>query len=424
MSSISGNRVSASLDTENHRIIVTPLKPGARMDVPTVLRAMKYKLKFTNKEIAEFSGLSSTHKVFRISFTNHISSVIDEVKKLSEYLVIDVNKDCAYFYDSKHKPEDATAPHVGPVIINGEPKNMPVTERIPVAITTRVTIKDDLNRQLTMKMIPANGYLLGVNDASLAIPNETYVVSGSRSSLNALLRKMHFVPVKAGTGQITISVTDNEGFDNSTASTTVTVVIAAAAAVSVPTLTLPKPAAMTVGKDTALGAITTADKDGKLLSLRVATFNCEVYGFKSFIGVLEAGKYRVTTGRPEVINEEVKNLVVRPLKTNAVVGVELLCGKSVIREYIRLEVSEEGSQETDDDKSGTTSNTSVQTPTLNTVAPKTAAAPKTTTTSTTKTEEVVEEPKTETTTKEETPVEETPKTTTTTTSTKKKATSK
>lgn len=357
---ISGNRVSATYDTEHFRIVVSPLKTGNRMDVPTVLRAMKYKLKFTNREIADFAGLSSTHKVFRLSFTNHYSSMLDEIKTLSAFLVIDATNNCAYFYDKDHKPESVTVPHVGPTIVNGEASNTTVTERIPVAITTRVSIKDDLNRQLTLKLVPSNGYLLGVNDVSLASPNMTYQVTSSRATLNALLRKIHYVPVATGKGSLTISVNDNENEANSVASTTVNVTIKAGETVSVPTLSLPKPPAMALNTDTALGKITVADEDGKVLAVRIAPFGCEVFGWASYLGVISQGKFRVSSGRPEVINADIAGLTIRPLTTNAYLGVELIYDKNVVdRQYLRFTAAED----TEEDEGNTSTQTPTETPT-------------------------------------------------------------
>lgn len=329
--------VIEALDTANR------IRHILDLNVPKVLRLMMKKMNMNYRQVAEFCNLDRSNKVFRLAYTTHLGNhQLDDMTRLNQYLTIDTDSGTAKFFHHDHKPDAVPDTHIGPVIRCTEESNLPVTERVPIKVTTRVVIEDPLERILTMSLTPTNGYLLGVNDLNLCSPNTAYVISGAAPALNDLLRRIHFVGVAAGSGKIEIKVNDNEAKENSEAVANVTLNIAAGVKVSIPTLTVPEEAIVAPLKvDTKITpAITVADDDNKLLSLRIYPYNCEVYGWKSYGGYISYGQNRVTIGRPEVINNDIANLFVRTQATNAQLGLELVCGKTMIRDYVIFDVSE------------------------------------------------------------------------------------
>lgn len=315
------------------------------LTVPKVIRLLlQHKhLQVSYRDIATFCNLKRSNQVFRLAYTNHLNKTQDSTfEYLNQYLVIDIEGQTAKFYDYEHKPDASEIPHVPVVITNTEDSELKATEHVPVLITTRITINDPLNRQLTMKLTPTNGYLLGINDNNIANPDTPYYVYGKATGLNTTLRQLHFVGTTSGSGSVEIEVDDGEGQEDSTPSTTININIEAGVTVSVPELNVPDSVSVPLHKDTLITpAITVSDADDKLLSLRIYPYQCEVYGWKSFGGYIGYGQSRVSNGRPEIINADIEKLYVRALKNNAQLGLELICGRTVIRDYLVFTVTDE-----------------------------------------------------------------------------------
>ena len=301
MSTVAPRKYTVTLDDTNHCYVIKPLKINNTMDVATFFRVIKAKTKISWKDLAAFSGLSSASRAFRVAY---LTKLREDMTALNEYLVVDATSQTAYFYDKNHKPEGTIAVHVGPTLVNNEPTSQTVTTNIPVRVGSRVNIGDTLNRNLTMTITPTNGYILGVNDVNLCSPNIPYVVSGSKNSLNRILKNMNFVAVAAGSASIVIAVTDRSTALNGTVSTTINMTAVAGTVVSIPTITLPENPVAVLNTDCDVGTITVADDDGKLMEVTVQPFGCEVFGFKSFLGVLVPGTAHSVYGRPETLNEE------------------------------------------------------------------------------------------------------------------------
>lgn len=337
MSTVAPRKYTVTLDDTNHCYVIKPLKINNTMDVATFFRVIKAKTKISWKDLAAFSGLSSASRAFRVAY---LTKLREDMTALNEYLVVDATSQTAYFYDKNHKPEGTIAVHVGPTLVNNEPTSQTVTTNIPVRVGSRVNIGDTLNRNLTMTITPTNGYILGVNDVNLCSPNIPYVVSGSKNSLNRILKNMNFVAVAAGSASIVIAVTDHSTALNGTVSTTINMTAVAGTVVSIPTITLPENPVAVLNTDCDVGTITVADDDGKLMEVTVQPFGCEVFGFKSFLGVLVPGTAHSVYGRPETLNEELANLKIRATQTNAQIGVQLVCGKTIIRKYVAFSVAD------------------------------------------------------------------------------------
>ncbi len=343
MNTISGKYTIEYAEAE-HCYVVRSLDKNdvaaiATITVPKIVRLLKLKLKLNYRDIAEFCNITS-NKVFRLAFTSHMGKHLSEYESLNECLVIDPEKGTAKFFHHDHKPASAERPHIPVTIEDTTGEVGTVTVRIPTKLTTRVRINDPLSRTLSMSIAPTGGYVLGVKDNTLCEPDATFYVAGEASSLNDLLRRIHFVGVKPGeAGKLVITVNDNEGKSNSTATTTLNFQQKEGVVTSIPTITIPPKIKAKIGADTKITTpITVADADGKLVALNIYPYNCEVYGWKSRVDYIGFGEMHTSTGRPELVNDDIADLHVRALKENAQLGLELLCGKTVIRDYLVFEV--------------------------------------------------------------------------------------
>lgn len=352
---VTGKRLQALLDEDNHRFIIFPLLPGNKMDVPSIFRAIKDTTNTTWRAMADFSGLRNQSKAFRVAYVGNSK---DLVKILSDYMVIDVDKNQAYFYHHEYKPAGVLPPHVGPAIKNAEAAKQTVTEKIPTKVTSRVTISDPLDRILTMSLTPNNGYLLGVRDVNLSNPGMEYVVTGAKKTLNRLLKSIHFVGVGVGQGNIIIKVDDNQGDVSSVSSTTISLQIEEGVKISVPKIVLPENPTAVLNKKSSFDPITVEDEDGKLMELRITPFGCHIVDFKNYLFALKPGEVRNIYGRPETINEDIEGLSIIPFQENAQIGIELICGNTKLREYLAFEVETgidpEEPDHTDEPETGTT----------------------------------------------------------------------
>lgn len=340
-------KYTVTLDTDNYRYIIKPLRNDNTLSIANALYAIKLSTHCSYKAIADFLGLKNANQVFKIIY---VKSKRDIYVEASKFLAIDVDNECAYLYDKNHQPAIVVPPHIGPTLINNEAALQTVTELVPASVTSRVQIKDVYDRQLVLTVKPTGGYILGIGDVNLCSPNATYQATGNKTALNKLLKQIHFVSTDAKSGKIEITVDDKAGKVNSVSKTEVKLSITAAAKVSIPEVTVPETLAAKLNEYAKVDpAISVKDADGKIMELRIAPFGCEIAGFKSFLFPIKEGQTRSSGGVPENINAEIAKLEVRPVKANAFIGVELIYNnnKTKIRKNIALDVTipEEGDTE-------------------------------------------------------------------------------
>lgn len=409
MKRINSGKFRVVFDEEHYRVSISPLMEGNSMPVDVFLSQIRANLGWTWRATADFFGLASQNRVFRAAYRSNKK----DISLIAPYEVIDVSNNVAYFYDKDHLPQQIEVPHVGPSISNEEPATQKIKERIPAKIAGRITVLDTLNRQLTMRLKPTGGYLLGVSAANLANPNQTYQVSGSKSGLNNILRKLYFVAISAGKAKLSIIVDDGAGKTNSAVSTEVNLTVEATPSVSIPVIKAPESVDAIIDDITPIKGITITDADKKLLSMSVTPFNCEVFGFKGNISIFKQGEVRYLSGLPEDLTADLANLKVRALGEAAQIGIGIVVNNTKVRQWIRINGITVEEDEENPSLLGSTSNPSVQTQsvspknassTTNTTATTstTSTSPKsgkgittTTTTSSTKPAETTTEPKAE-----------------------------
>ena len=334
----SHGKYTVCLDADNFRYIIKPLRNDNTLSIANALYAIKSSTHCSYRAIADFLGIKNANQIFKIIY---VKSKRDIYVEASKFLAIDVDSECAYLYDKNHQPAIVVPPHIGPTLVNNEDALQTVTELIPATVTSRVQIKDVYDRQLVLTVKPTGGYILGIGDVNLCSPNATYQATGNKTALNKLLKQIHFVSTDAKSGKIEISIDDKAGKVNSVSKTEVNLSITAAAKVSVPEVSVPATLAATLEQYTKVDpAISVSDTDGKIMELRIAPFGCEIAGFKSFLFPIKEGQTRSSGGVPENINAEIAKLEVRPLKTNAFIGVELIYNnnRTKIRKNIALDV--------------------------------------------------------------------------------------
>lgn len=332
---VAGIKPKARLDEENHRYIIEPLEANGGMRVGTALQAIK-ETKVTWRQIADFFGLSDSSEAFRLAV---VQKPLDQRRKvIKEYLTIE--NGTAYFYDKDHKPANASEPHI-PVTVVNKSVALTVNTNKPTKVTTRITLKDPVSRTLTMSIIPTNGYILGLGDLNICNPGATYVTKGNAKTLNNVLRTIYFVGCNYGDANVRIVINDGGGKANSITSAEVDLTVVASPEPSIPTLELPESVNIVLGADSAISGVEVADEDNKLLELRVSPFGCEVFGFKSLLGTISQGEVRSVVGRAATINSEIAGLTVRTDREDAQVGFELICGKFIVRKYLKFSVGGE-----------------------------------------------------------------------------------
>lgn len=334
------NKLNCFLDKENH-CFVLELPDSGNLTIGQVFRSLNMRGGISWRQLADFVGVKRSSLIWQMAYKNRPS---DTIEMLKQYLVIDEGKRVARFYDISHKPEGVAFPHVGPTIANGEPSGTTIYTKVPAKVTARMRITDPLQRMLTMVLKPTGGYLLGVHDNNLARPNTIYQVSGTAQTLNQILKTMHFVALEAGDGSIVVSVDDCQGDVASINSTTVSFTIVQSKEVSIPELNVPGDQSGTIGEDTLIDPITVSDEDNKLIELHVTPFGCYIHGFKNDPFVVgapypESKKMEVIYGRPEIINDFISKLYVRPTQEISYLGVELFCDRTRITKYIKIDAT-------------------------------------------------------------------------------------
>ena len=329
------SRQQVTLDGDNHRFVLTPLKEDGDT-VPSCFRAIHKTNNVSLRELAQFAGLENQSQAFKVAYSSgYCARTFPDLKN---FLVIDKNGNCAYLYDKDHRPASGVLAHVGPVIINKESALQPVVAKIPTKVTSRITINDPIRRQLQMAILAEGGYILGINDVNLTRPGMTYETSGTAEALNQLLRQIHFVGTINGESSLTITVDDNANEVSSVVSATVKVSVSEAVAVSVPDIILPADPTVKLEMLSAFEPVTVEDTDGKLMEFRVTPFGCTVVGFTNYLQPMGYGEVRKIYGRPETINAEIANLKVIAHQTNAQLGIELVCGSTLVRKYLEFAV--------------------------------------------------------------------------------------
>lgn len=333
------------------RFCISPVNP-VTFGIGNALRAVKT-THISWREIAKFCGLADQTVAFRVAY---ISKTFEVKRALSEYLTIE--GDTAYLYHHDHKPASATKVHVPVTVANQTPRSYEITERVPVKLAGRVILTDPLDRQLTMRVTPLNGYVLGTSDINLCNPNQSVTINGTAKVLNQKLHGMYFVGWQPGDARLEIIIDDNSGKSNSVTTVTIEAEVTHGERVSIPEINMPESINGEAGKEVKLPAIKITDEDGKLLELHVTPFGCEVFGFKNYLHVIPSGEVRLVTGRPDVISADVANLTVRIPEDakRAAIGVQLICKKTVISKYlvINLNGSEEPEAKADEAKADET----------------------------------------------------------------------
>ena len=332
------SKQTAILDAKQFRYVISPLRPGNVCTVQHALKAIKDSTSLSWKEIADYFGLKNANRAFRVAYLN--KKITEDMLYLKQYLVIDASQNCAYIYDKDHKPAQVETPHAGPTVVA---QDVPVTviEGIPTLFATRVVIADELNRNLMMTCTPTGGYITFGSDTLIYEVGTPCVVTGSVKSLNKYLSTAKFIGKGNGSAGVTIKVDDLEQQTNSVASTMVKISVAAAEKPSIPVITAPETLAAKIDEFVPLD-VSVVDDDDKVLAVRITTFNCELSGFKNFLGVLEAGKFRITTGQPEFINADLEHLQVRLLNhETASIGIELRSKQHYELKYIIFTTEED-----------------------------------------------------------------------------------
>lgn len=324
-------------DDEHFRYIIKPLRKDGTLSLANALFAIKKSTKVSYKTIAEYIGLTRANAVFKLIYGKaKRESYVDA----SKFLVVDTQNWCAYLYDKDHEPEQVVPAHIGPTLVNNEVDTIVCVERVPVIAISRVQIKDPYDRQLTMTLTPAGGYLLGIADVTLCTPNVPYVVTGNASALNKLLKTVQFVAIESGKATVDIVVDDGAGKVNSRSAAQVKLNVTAADNPSEPVLTTPESVTANTETYVDVSGIKVTDEDGKIIEIKIAPFGCQLVGFKSYLFPISEGETRAIAGTPETINNEVAKLQVKLVEDNAFIGVSLISGTNVTTQYIRLSTGE------------------------------------------------------------------------------------
>ena len=335
MFNIFGIKPKAREDFDNHRYIIEPLEFNGSMRIGTALKAIK-ETHTTWRDIADYFGLADQSEAFKLTYCNKPKDPRREM--LKQFLVIEDG--VAYMYDKDHKPENVTVPYT-PVVIDNKSIHLTTYTNVPTKVTARITLKDPLARKLTMSITPTNGYIVGVTDLGMCSPGATYVVKGTAKSLNNLLRSIYFVGCELGDAKVLVKVDDGNGKVVSIRTAEVNLTVAANEKPSIPELTVPENVNIVLGADSPITGVSVDDKDNKIMELRVSPFGCEVFGFAGLLGTIKQGDIRTVYGKSVTINKDVANLIVRTDRADAQIGFELVCGKTIIRKYIKFSVGGE-----------------------------------------------------------------------------------
>lgn len=345
-------RPKAYYDPEQFRFVITPLFPRGVMPLHKAFVAIKNSKDdmghhITWKDLAAFCGITQS-EAFKVAYCSPSNNCAAR-KHLQPYLVIDVDRNVAYFYRRDKMPEGIKPIHIGPKLINTEGEQT-IVEKIPTKVISRVKVVYPYTDSLIMTLQPDNGYLLGVKDITLAQPNHTYVVAGSARTLTDMLTRIHFVATQAGDASVLITINDGSNQPGGIVSTTVRVKVAEGVSISVPELIVPENQKAILLEESSFDSIQVKDEDQKFMQLRITPFGCKIINFANNIHPLLPGNVRNVYGRPDTINEDIAHLAIVPSQENAQIGLELICDTTKIRKYMRFEVAVPGSEEEEGDE--------------------------------------------------------------------------
>jgi len=325
----------ATLDEINHRYVIHNLSIAGNISPSAALRAVK-ETHISWRRVAKFFGLSDQTTAFKAAYCTNKPTEFNHLQDL-----LTVAGGVAYFYDAAHQPASVSNPTVHPTIVNNEPNLINVKAKIPVNVTSRIVVKDPLDRSLHMTVTTTNGVLIGAG--KLYTKNSTVELRGNAKRLNNYLCELQFVGTAAGRGSVNILIDDLSGKAEGLLDTDVTLEIEATKSPSIPTLTVPDGPTVTLGKDTLVQPpVTVFDEDGKMLKLRVSPFGCDILGFKNFSGYIKPNEVKTIYGTHQFINDYISTMQMRAYQNNAQVGFELICGNHKIRKYLVATVVKEG----------------------------------------------------------------------------------
>lgn len=388
------NNLTAMLDTGGTFYTISPLLPGNRMTVTRALRTIRESTGRTWKQIGEFIGVNKQSIAFGIAYGSRAPEYIKKYG-LDQYLVIDSEQNKAYLYHHDHKPESIPVPHVGPTITNREAETQSCTAGIPSVVTSRITVKDPLDRILKMNLAVVNGRIIGLTEFDIK-GIEEYALEGKYSTLNRTLKKIAFVPTAEGEASITITVDDNEGESDSVVTTTIKLTAKAGVVESVPTINLPEEnPVIKQNQRTKFTPVTFTDTDDKIMQLTITPIGCRLIGFKTYAHAVENGENFIRMGKVDDFNSNIANLEVIALKDAAQIAFELKYGATIIRDHLIFTVESDVKtepEEPEDDQQQDTVSTMNVTPT----STKTTQA-KTTSTTTQSTTQPTTQPATQST---------------------------
>lgn len=323
----------AKLDIANHRYVIKPLDSRGQLSVGAALRAIK-ETHTSWRAIAEFCGIQKQSAIFKATYGR--TNTADH-QYLSNFLTI--SGDTAYFYDKNHQPATVNNPEVHPTISNKEDSITYVTAGVPAKVTTRVVIDDPIDRSMQMSITAKNGVIIGTGKLLTSNNTVTVYLRGNAARLNHMLQEIEFVGAGAGNGTVIITVDDLGGQAKSVVTATVNLKVAEGKTISTPVLNLPEEALAELNKSTVVDpSVTVADKDGKMIKLRISPFGCDILGFANYLGYIKPGEVRTIYGDPESINKDIAGMKVRAYQDNAQIGFELTCGNVKIRKYLVLTV--------------------------------------------------------------------------------------
>lgn len=376
------NSLTATLDTGGIFYTISPLLPGNRMTVTRALRTIRESTGRTWKQIGEFIGIDKQSIAFGIAYGSRASEYIERYG-LNQYLVIDSEQNKAYLYRHDHKPESIPVPHVGPTITNREAESQSCIAGVPSVVTSRITVKDPLDRILKMNLVVTNGRIIGLTEFDIKDINE-YALEGKYSTLNRTLKKIAFVPTAEGDASINITVDDNEGESDSTATTTVKLTVKAGVVESVPTINLPEEnPVIKQNQRSKFTPVTFTDADDKIMQLTITPIGCRLIGFKTYAHAVENGENFIRMGKVDDFNSNIANLEVIALKDAAQIAFELKYGATIIRDHLIFTV--ESDVETEPEESEDEQQQQDAVSTMNATSANTATASPITSTTTTQT---------------------------------------
>ena len=333
------NKPKATLDEENNRYIIRPVDGSATVSVRMVLRAIKETTHTNWRHLADWCALKKQSDVFKLTYSGGNKKLRD---KLAQYIT--VAGDVAYFYDSEHKPANVEAPIIHPTVVNNENDIITVTAKIPELVTSRIVIKDQIERSLELSVSVPTGYLISNGHMPIATPGTTIVRRGTAKRLNEFLKTLKYTSTEFGEQEIVVTVNDLTGVSAGIITTSVLIEVVAGKTVTVPTITVPEQVTLEEEGDTTLPAIKVTDEANQLLTLRMTPYGCEVYDIKNYIGYVTDGELYTTKGTATSLTDSLKAVKVRTENDEAQILIELVVsGVAHLRNVITLSAETESS---------------------------------------------------------------------------------